>query len=84
MVPFAEMTPGAERAAVPCHDVVAPLGLVAEPLNVPVCVALFQARCPWKVPVPPAAFVQVPFLSMVPLARVVVEEAVPDPPLLVV
>jgi len=84
MVPCAEMEPGAVRTAVPCHEVVAPLGLVAEPLKFAVCVDLFQVRCDCTVPVPPFAFVQEPFLSTVPLERVVTDEVVPEPPLLVV
>src|ERR1700690_3571801 len=84
MVPLSVIEPGAVRTAVPCQLAVVPLGLVAEPLTVAVCVAGFQARWDCQVPVPPAAFVQAPCLFTVPFERVVVEEVVPEPPLLVV
>ena len=84
MIPFAEMEPSALRTAVPCHEEVVPLGLVFVPPKVAVCVDLSQVRCDWTLPVPPEAFVHVPFLSTLPFERVVVEDVVPDPPLLVV
>jgi hypothetical protein len=84
MVPVPEIEPGPFRVAVPCQVEVAPLGLVAEPLTVAVLFEGFQVRWDCQFPVPPAAFVHVPCLFTVPLERVVVEEAVPEPPLLVV
>ena len=84
IVPFSEIEPGAVRTAVACQELVAPFGRVAEPVMVAVWLALFQVAWDFQVPVPPAAFVQEPWRLTVPWERVVVEEAVPEPPVLVV
>ena len=68
----------------PCQVVVAPFGFVTEPLTVADWFALLQTVWDWRVPVPPAAFVHAPWRVTTPFAFVVVDEVVPEPPLLVV
>jgi hypothetical protein len=84
IVPFSVNTPGAVRVAVACHEVLAPSGLVADPVMDAVAVDLSQVACDCHFPVPPAALVQLPCLFTTPRERVVTEDAVPEPPRLVV